>query len=269
MTYILSTHLCQPPSITWTIPTVSTICVKNHLKQSGSSFCVARVPCVALGHINLRFLGSRGTFGTCGRRRGTFAGQAWHKAETFTVVPLCRCGSLWQWEVRLDWIFQRGCGGTFRGKGLGDICFDFSWQASRLWHWLARLDRINRGWRRSTLRGRRGARYSPLLRHFAWQALHLEIFTFIFAWQEWRWGKDKVRTHRLSLPFYDTFCSYPPPLSFFLPVSAAKFSAPFWKKSNYWVIESAIFVSVSHFLVLSLPRLFHYLSYHFCHTPFT
>ena len=133
------------------------------------------------------FLAAVGTFGPCGRRRRNIAGQAWHKAETFTFVARCRCGSLWQWVVRLDCVFQGGCGGTFRGKGLGDIRGKGLKQASPFWLWLARFTRINRGWRRRTLHGRRGARYSPLLRHFAWQVLHLEIFIFIFAWQAWRW----------------------------------------------------------------------------------
>ena len=40
--------------------------------------------------------------------------------------------------------FSRGCGGSFRGKGLGDIRGKGLKQASPFWHWLARLDRINR-----------------------------------------------------------------------------------------------------------------------------
>ena len=41
---------------------------------------------------------------------------------------------------------------------LGDIRLRFAWQAWLLWHWVACLDRISRGWRRGTLRGRRGTR---------------------------------------------------------------------------------------------------------------
>lgn len=86
--------------------------------------------------------------------------------------------------------------------------------------------------------------------------------------RHWSTGEKIKCAHTVfHFPVYDTFCSYPPPLSFFLPVSAAKFGAPFWKKSTYWVIGSAIFNSVSRFLVLSLLRLIHYLLYNFCHTP--
>ena len=44
------------------------------------------------------------------------------------------------------------------GVALGDIDLRFAWQAWHLWRWVARLDHISRGWRRGTLRGRRGTR---------------------------------------------------------------------------------------------------------------
>ena len=60
----------------------------------------------------------------------------------------------------------------------------FAWQAWHLWHWVARLVRICRPWRRGCLRGRRGTWWHPpsfhvagvaqthIHRRFAWQAWH-------------------------------------------------------------------------------------------------
>ena len=164
------------------------------------SFCMAGV---AQSHICLRF-----------------AWQAWHS---------------WAWVARLGRFCRGWRRGTLRGrcgKNLKLNCFawqawhkltstfvlhgrrgaishppSFSRQAAcRSWDWVARLGRFGRGWRRGTLRGRRGAHppsfcmagvaQSHIRLCFAWQACHswdwvARLGRFgrgwrrYFAWQAW------------------------------------------------------------------------------------
>ena len=74
----------------------------------------------------------------------------------------------------------------------------FAWQAWDRWHWVPRLDRLGRLWRRGTLRGRRGTTWHPpslhvagvaqshIHRRFAWQ-----------AWDRWHWAARLDRLGRL------------------------------------------------------------------------
>ena len=105
---------------------VSTICVNNHPKPSGFAFCVARVACVALGHINLRFLGSRENF--------------WPLRKT--SQDYCRTGMAQERDIHLPcalqvWLFMavgnpfglrfsRGVRGHFSCKG----AWRHSWQGA-------------------------------------------------------------------------------------------------------------------------------------------
>ena len=149
-----------------------------------------------------------------------FAWQAWHS---------------WAWVARLGRFCRGWRRGTLRGrcgKNLKLNCFawqawhkltstfvlhgrrgaishppSFSRQAAcRSWDWVARLGRFGRGWRRGTLRGRRGAHppsfcmagvaQSHIRLCFAWQACHswdwvARLGRFgrgwrrYFAWQAW------------------------------------------------------------------------------------
>ena len=82
---------------------------------------------------------------------------------------------------------------------ISHIHLRFAWQAWHLWHWVARLVRICRPWRRGCLRGRRGTWWhSPpfhvagvaqthIHRRFAWQAWRL-LHTFVLRGRRGAYG---------------------------------------------------------------------------------
>ena len=127
-----------------------------------------------------------------------FAWQAWH--SWYWVARLVRICRLWRRAT------LRGRRGTWwhppsihvAGVAQTRINCRFAWQAWDRWHWVARLVRICRLWRRGTLRGRRGTWWHPLSIHvagvgqtrincrFAWQ-----------AWDRWHWVARLVRICRL------------------------------------------------------------------------
>ena len=130
------------------------------------SFCVAGVGQMALG-------GALGPAWAPVTPRH-FAWQAWHNLT-------CTCVS-------------RGRRGTtshkpsFHVAGVAQphINLRFAWQAWDRWHWVARLVRLGRLWRRGTLRGRRGTTSHAPAFHVAGVAQpHINLR---FAWQAWdRW----------------------------------------------------------------------------------
>ena len=114
----------------------------------------------------------------------------------------------WQaWYLVTSTFISRGRRGTnshppsFCVAGVALMAYlRFAWQAWHLWHWVARLVRICRPWRRGCLRGRRGTWWHPpsflvagvaqthIHRRFAWQAWHL----WHTVWRAWSgfvaWG---------------------------------------------------------------------------------
>ena len=159
--------------------------------DDAAALCVAGV---AQSHIHLRF-----------------AWQAWHS---------------WDWVARLGRFGRGWRRGTLRGRrgttshppsfcmagvAQSHIHLRFAWQAWHSWDWVARLGRFGRGWRRGTLRGRRGAISHPPSFHvagvaqshihlrFAWQAWHLVTSTYVLRGRHGTWRHPPLFCHIPSL----------------------------------------------------------------------
>ena len=190
------------------------------------SFCVAGVTLMALGWLWWRawsplVAGDAAALCVAGVALGDihlrFTWQAWH-LETSTFVSRGRRGSYGiglALVARLVAVGRRWRRGTLRGRrgtwwhppsfhvagvALGDIHLRFAWQAWYLWHWAVSGGALGRRWRRGTLRGRRGTWWHAPSFHvaskalgdihlrFAWQAWHLETFTFVLRGRRRTYG---------------------------------------------------------------------------------
>ena len=204
------------------------------------SFCVAGVALMAY----LRFAWQAWhlwhwvarLFGICRPwRRGCLRGRrgTWWHPPSFLVAGVAQTHIhrrfAWQaWYLVTSTFISRGRHGTnshppsFCVAGVALMAYlRFAWQAWHLWHWVARLVRICRPWRRGCLRGRRGLVTSTFISRgrrgtnshppsfcvagvalmaylrFAWQAWHLwhwvarlvrilsPVTPRLFAWQAW------------------------------------------------------------------------------------
>ena len=122
---------------------------------------------------------------------------------TSTVVLRGRRGTdgtgwrAWPW-FRRPWRrgILRGRRGTnshpplfcMAGVAQSHIHLRFAWQAWHSWDWVARLGRFGRGWRRGTLRGRRGTTSHPpsfCMAGVAQSHIHLRFARQ--AWYRWHW----------------------------------------------------------------------------------
>ena len=168
-------------------------------------------------------------------RRGCLRGRrgTWWHPPSFHVAGVAQTHIhrrfAWQaWYLVTSTFISRGRHGTnshppsFCVAGVALMAYlRFAWQAWHLWHWVARLVRICRPWRRGCLRGRRGLVTSTFISRgrrgtnshppsfcvagvalmaylrFAWQAWHLwhwvarlvrilsPVTPRLFAWQAW------------------------------------------------------------------------------------
>ena len=200
------------------------------------SFCVAGVALMALGGALGPDFVARDAAAVCvagvvlGDIHLHFTWQVWHKLTSTVVL--------------------RGRRGTY---GIPSFCV--AGVARHLWHWVARLVRICRPWRRGCLRGRRGTWWHPpsflvagvaqthIHRRFAWQACHTHTYIYIHTYIR-TYVRTCIHTHihtythtyiHTVLPSrsFTTFFVFP---SF--PVPAKTIEAHYWKKLTCGVIQS-------------------------------
>ena len=191
-----------------------------------------------------------------------FAWQAWHLwhwvARLVRILsPVTPRLFAWQaWYLVTSTFISRGRRGTnshppsFCVAGVALMAYlRFAWQAWHLWHWVARLVRICRPWRRGCLRGRRGTWWHPpsflvagvaqthIHRRFAWQACHthIQLHTYVRTYMH-TYTHTYIHTYiHTVLPSRSFTTSFVFP-SF--PVPAKTIEAHYWKKLTCGVIQS-------------------------------
>ena len=137
-----------------------------------------------------------------------FTWQVWHKLPSTIVLRGRRGthGTAWRaWSGFVAWRrgLLRGRRGiwwhprSFHVAGVAQthIHLRFGWQAWHLWHWVARLVRICRPWRRGCLRGRRGTWWHPLS---TWQALHKLTSTVVLRGRRGTYGTPSICVARVA-----------------------------------------------------------------------